>query len=164
MCVCVCVVCAVDDLTICDLQFAQSLHFACDTFLHSHGVSVPDKSGDEEDGMDEAMVPVDYKTGGVILDDTLLEILVCPLPKGATMTAFIDCCHSGTMLDLPYAFVANGKMQEMELNPDYNFHPIIQAMADFAKAGVDGIVQLHKKGVERRRKRRAWMKQQLGFS
>ena len=136
-------------------------------FIHtreSHGVSVPDKNGDEADGFDEALVPVDYKKAGVILDDTLLEKLVCPLPKGAIMTCFIDCCHSGTMLDLPYLFLADGKMQKMQLDPDYNFHPLIQAVADFAKAGVDGIVKLHEKGVQRRRKRRAWMKKQLGLS
>ena len=114
--------------------------------------------------MDEALVPVDYSTAGVILDDTLLEILVCPLPKGAVMTCFIDCCHSGTMLDLPYGFLADGNMEEMQLDPDYNFHPLIQAVADFAKAGYEGMVKIHKAGVERRRKRRAWLKRQLGWS
>ena len=91
---------------------------------------MPDKNGDEKDGFDEAMVPVDYASGGVILDDTLLEILVCPLPKGSSMTCFIDSCHSGTMLDLPYEFTADGKQEEMELVEDYPFDLVKASLAN----------------------------------
>lgn len=66
-----------------------------------HGTQVVDRSGEEEDGMDEAIVPGDYeKTKRVITDDELDAYLVKPLPEGALLTAIFDCCHSGTILDL----------------------------------------------------------------
>ncbi|EIM89345.1 uncharacterized protein STEHIDRAFT_155021 [Stereum hirsutum FP-91666 SS1] len=53
----------------------------------------------EEDGYDEAIVTMDNKE---ILDNDLKKILVSPLPSGATLTAIFDCCHAGTLLDLPH--------------------------------------------------------------
>eukprot|EP01060_Flectonema_neradi_P011461 TRINITY_DN18535_c0_g1_i1.p1 TRINITY_DN18535_c0_g1~~TRINITY_DN18535_c0_g1_i1.p1 ORF type:complete len:486 (+),score=89.09 TRINITY_DN18535_c0_g1_i1:163-1620(+) len=74
-----------------------------------HGSQVPDKNGDEEDGFDETLVPVDFKSAGQIVDDEIFSTLVAPLPAGVRLTAVMDCCHSGTVLDLPYAFVAGKK-------------------------------------------------------
>ena len=60
-------------------------------------------SADEEiDRMDETIVPVDYRRRGQITDDVLRKQLVDTLPRGAKLTAFFDCCHSGTVLDLRY--------------------------------------------------------------
>src|SRR5215216_4725233 len=36
-----------------------------------HGVRVPDEDGDEADGKDECLVPVDYQTAGFLYDDAL---------------------------------------------------------------------------------------------
>ena len=81
-------------------------------FLHfsGHGVSMKDTDGDEEDGMDEAMCPCDFMEmddgpdGGrrVIRDDDIYDIVVKPLKKGVSLVAVMDCCHSGTLMDLPY--------------------------------------------------------------
>lgn len=82
-------------------------------FCHfsGHGCSIPDDNGDEEDGMDEAMCPVDYKKAGLIRDDDIFKILVAPLPRGSLLTCVMDCCHSGSMLDLPYHFEATNEGQ-----------------------------------------------------
>lgn len=46
-----------------------------------HGGSVKDTDGDEEDGMDETLCPVDYASAGVIVDDEVHAVLVRGLPK-----------------------------------------------------------------------------------
>ena len=61
-----------------------------------------DTNGDEVDGYDEALCPLDFETSGVIVDDEVNETLVRPLPRGAKLHAVVDACHSGTILDLPY--------------------------------------------------------------
>jgi hypothetical protein len=71
-----------------------------------HGGQVEDLDGDEEDGFDETILPEDYKTAGPIIDDDLHDILAKPLPLGAKLTCVMDCCHSGTGLDLPYTYDA----------------------------------------------------------
>src|SRR5271156_4659564 len=76
-------------------------------FLHfsGHGGQTEDLDGDEEDGLDETIYPVDFKRAGMIVDDELHDILVKPLPAGCRLTAIFDCCHSGSVLDLPYEYV-----------------------------------------------------------
>lgn len=72
-------------------------------FFHysGHGTSTRDTSGDERDGRDEMICPVDFDTAGGIVDDDLFRILCAKLPAGAALNCLFDCCHSGTILDLP---------------------------------------------------------------
>jgi metacaspase-1 len=65
-----------------------------------HGSWTADLNGDESDKRDESIVPLDYDEVGDIIDDELREKLVMPLPEGASLFAILDCCHSGTGLDL----------------------------------------------------------------
>lgn len=90
-------------------------------FIHysGHGGRLVDQNGDEDDGYDETLIPVDFQQQGQIRDDDLLRILVKPLPEGCTMTCLMDCCHSGTVLDLPYRFTADG--DKMVRNSNMNF-------------------------------------------
>ena len=64
-----------------------------------HGTQSIDKNGDEPDGLDEAIVPVDYLTAGMISDDILYDFV-----KNVKCRAFFgfDSCHSGTICDLQY--------------------------------------------------------------
>merc|ERR1719240_1639271 len=73
-------------------------------FLHysGHGGQQKDTSGDEKDGKDETVIPYDFQTHGMITDDDLHAALVSRLPKGCRMWCILDCCHSGSALDLPY--------------------------------------------------------------
>eukprot|EP00960_Hanusia_phi_P034794 751289-Hanusia_phi.AAC.2 len=72
-------------------------------FFHysGHGSQQRDESGMEADGYNETIVPCDMRQ---IVDDELWNNLVFPLPSGVRLTAVMDCCHSGTGLDLPFTW------------------------------------------------------------
>ena len=65
-----------------------------------HGTYVDDLDGDEaeagnaEKKYDEALCPIDFREGNLIIDDDLGEIFD-QLPDGVSLTAFFDSCHSG---------------------------------------------------------------------
>lgn len=67
-----------------------------------HGARLPNYNGDELDGFDETICPLNYETEGIIIDDEINATIVRPLPEGVTLHAIIDACHSGTVLDLPF--------------------------------------------------------------
>ncbi|KAF9381195.1 Ca(2+)-dependent cysteine protease [Podila verticillata] len=79
-------------------------------FLHysGHGGQVRDLDGDETDGLDNCIFPVDHAENGVIIDDELHRDVVKKLPPGVRLTVVFDCCHSGSALDLPYIYAATG--------------------------------------------------------
>ncbi len=58
--------------------------------------------------MDETLCPCDYEEKGHIVDDELFELLVRPLPVGCRLTVLLDCCHSGSALDLAHIYNADG--------------------------------------------------------
>jgi hypothetical protein len=62
-----------------------------------HGTQLPDDNGDEDDGFDEAFVPVDYHTGALFLRDDVVATTLDALPAGVSLTLFMDCCHCGTI-------------------------------------------------------------------
>lgn len=68
-----------------------------------HGTQIRDFNGDEKDGMDECIVPSDYKTGGVISDDVINSILARFNPATRIICVF-DCCHSGTICDAKFSW------------------------------------------------------------
>ncbi|KAI9008750.1 caspase domain-containing protein [Phycomyces nitens] len=93
-------------------------------FFHysGHGGSVKDISGDEDDGFDETIYPVDFQEfdgeSGQIIDDDMHDIMVKPLCAGCRLTAIFDSCHSATALDLPYIYSTHGVIKEMNLFKD----------------------------------------------
>ena len=72
-------------------------------FFHysGHGSQFTDTNNDEIDGKDEFIIPCDYTKIGVITDD-LLRFMINQI-KCRTLMLF-DCCHSGSIVDLPYQF------------------------------------------------------------
>ncbi|KAG9326650.1 hypothetical protein KVV02_006161 [Mortierella alpina] len=94
-----------------DVQPQDSLFF----HYAGHGGRIKDFSyngktehlGDETDGYDEIIYPCDYLRSGIISDDEMYDLLVKELPAGVQLTALVDACHSGTMLDLPYVYNGN---------------------------------------------------------
>lgn len=88
-----------------DLRPGDSLVF----HYSGHGGQCTDYSGEESDGKNETLCPLDFKTAGELVDDDINRILVNPLPTGVKLHAIIDACHSGSTMDLPYsAVVSNG--------------------------------------------------------
>lgn len=64
-------------------------------FYSGHGTRIPDASGDELDGYDEAIACYDFPSG--IIRDDEFRILFSRLPSGVTCNAIFDTCNSGTM-------------------------------------------------------------------
>ncbi|KAK0590046.1 hypothetical protein LWI29_022076 [Acer saccharum] len=70
-------------------------------YFAGHGASVDEAlAGDEKDGKDETICPLDFLKEGKILDNYINSTIVGPLKKGVTLHAIVDACHSGTILDL----------------------------------------------------------------
>jgi len=86
-------------------------------FFHysGHGGQTKDLDGDEDDGYDEVVYPVDFRTAGHIVDDEMHRIMVAPLQPGVRLTAIFDSCHSGSALDLPYIYSTQGVLKEPNL-------------------------------------------------
>lgn len=70
-----------------------------------HGTQTYDFGREELDGMDEAWVPADYETAGLISDDQLGDILKTFHPE-TRIFIVSDACHSGTATDLPFQYDA----------------------------------------------------------
>jgi hypothetical protein len=61
-----------------------------------HGTLVPDASGDEIDGYDEALCPYDIQSGRALLDDEIHQIFA-ERARGVRLILLSDSCHSGTV-------------------------------------------------------------------
>lgn len=74
-----------------------------------HGTSIYDKNRDEIDGRDEALCPIDYDKSGFISDDVIKARLVDKLHNRVNLVMIMDCCHSGTIVDLQYSYTFDAK-------------------------------------------------------
>lgn len=63
---------------------------------NGHGTEIPDDDGDEEDGMDEAIVAWELRIDGCITDDLLSEKFDKIYADG--MAIFFDCCLSDELI------------------------------------------------------------------
>jgi hypothetical protein len=71
-----------------------------------HGGLVRDKNGDEVSGFDSCIYPVNNGRIETILDDELRTALAARVPVGSKCLVVLDCCHSGTAVDLRYKWNA----------------------------------------------------------
>ncbi|KAG1729665.1 caspase domain-containing protein [Suillus paluster] len=109
-------------------------------FFHysGHGGQTKDLDGDEEDGFDEVIYPVDFKQNGHIVDDLMHQIMVKPLPAGCRLTAIFDSCHSGSALDLPYVYSTEGKIKEPNLAAEAG-QGLLTAVTSYARGDLGGM-------------------------
>eukprot|EP00568_Trieres_chinensis_P007788 CAMPEP_0183300156 /NCGR_PEP_ID=MMETSP0160_2-20130417/6674_1 /TAXON_ID=2839 ORGANISM="Odontella Sinensis, Strain Grunow 1884" /NCGR_SAMPLE_ID=MMETSP0160_2 /ASSEMBLY_ACC=CAM_ASM_000250 /LENGTH=302 /DNA_ID=CAMNT_0025462525 /DNA_START=123 /DNA_END=1031 /DNA_ORIENTATION=+ len=69
---------------------------------------------------DETIYPVDHESSGHIRDFNLFNHFVKPMAANVTVTCVMDCCHSGSVLDLPYSFQpTDGGEVRMRENVDF---------------------------------------------
>ncbi|KAI0450717.1 caspase domain-containing protein [Xylaria acuta] len=109
-------------------------------FLHfsGHGGQTKDLDGDEDDGCDEVIYPVDFKQNGHIVDDELHHHVVTPLVAGVRLTAIFDCCHSGSALDLPYLYSTKGVLKEPNLAAEAG-QGLLKAISAYATGDTGGV-------------------------
>lgn len=128
-------------------------------FLHysGHGTQMKDMDGDEADGFDEAIVPSDYEKNGLVLDDTIFQLLAGGLPHDAHLVCVFDCCHSGTVMDLPYIFSATGEavhaieegeQLQMQANPAFNMEFAQQLLGAIARGVLNQIIKSQMNGAQ----------------
>ena len=114
-------------------------------FVHYSGPGGRVKDKADVTGYSSTLFPVDFDRPGVgqILDKELYKHLVCSMPRGASLTCLFDCCHSGTILDLPYDFVADGEQEEMTANQGFDFAGLLVLVRDaLSDAGVERLSDL----------------------
>lgn len=109
-------------------------------FFHfsGHGGQTEDLDGDEDDGYDEVIYPVDHQQVGHIVDDELHFRLVRPLQPGVRLTAIFDSCHSATALDLPYVYSTKGVLKEPNLAKEAG-QGLLSAIGSYARGDIAGV-------------------------
>lgn len=108
-----------------------------------HGSFIRDFDGDEVDRLDEVILPLDFKTAGIISDDWMYANFVRKIPKGVKVFCVLDCCHSGTGMDLQYNFqfkcpIQPNPLPEVYLSEEWkeNYEMVVQN----TKYPTDGLV------------------------
>ncbi|KAJ7756475.1 peptidase C14, caspase domain-containing protein [Mycena maculata] len=111
-------------------------------FFHysGHGGQTKDLDGDEDDGQDEVIYPVDFQQNSHIVDDDMHAIMVRPLPPGCRLTAIFDSCHSGSALDLPYTYSTEGKIKEPNLAAEAG-SGLMTAVSSYARGDMSGVMK-----------------------
>jgi Caspase domain len=92
-----------------------------------HGGRVLDAPVDAEaESYDEVICPMDYERMGLIRDTLIFKTLLAPMRYGVTLTILIDCCDTGMVLELPYAWNSksdkrNSSVAKLSMNEDFSF-------------------------------------------
>lgn len=97
-------------------KLVDESRYLSEIWIHysGHGSYVEDKNKDESDGYDEVILPIDYKKNGAISDDILRSYLN---RMKCVVYITMDCCHSGTIMDLPYKFpIINNRVYRNKAN------------------------------------------------
>ena len=103
-----------------------------------HGGQTADLDGDEQDGTDEVIYPVDFKQAGHIVDDEIHHLVVKPLQPGVRLTAIFDSCHSGSVMDLPYIYSTKGTLKEQNLAAEAG-KGLLGAISAYASGNMAGV-------------------------
>ena len=94
--------------------------------------------GDEDDGYDEVIYPVDFRVAGHIVDDEMHRIMVRTLQPGVRLTAIFDSCHSGSALDLPYIYSTQGVLKEPNLAKEAG-QGLLSVISSYTRGDIGGM-------------------------
>ncbi|THW46680.1 metacaspase [Aureobasidium pullulans] len=87
-------------------------------FFHysGHGGQIDDPQGRHPSGLLDTIVPVDFEENGQIDSDTLHQHLVSRLHPSSSLFLILDCCHSGSTLQLPFIYRSDdgGNAQQVD--------------------------------------------------
>lgn len=74
-------------------------------FLHYSGHGGQVQADDyRASGFDDTIVPYDFERNGQIPSGVLHQTLVTRLPRNSTLFIVLDCCHSGSAVELPFVY------------------------------------------------------------
>lgn len=90
------------DWLVAGLKPGQHVYF----HFSGHGGLVRDTNGDEASGMDSCLYPCNNGRLETITDDELRTLLAARVPAGCKAFVVLDCCHSGSAVDLRYVWQA----------------------------------------------------------
>jgi len=82
-------------------------------YYSGHGSNTVDRNGDELDGYDELIVPLDFK---YIKDDELKTLINTYGKTKTNVIALFDSCNSGTALDLKYQILEKVNYDDISEN------------------------------------------------
>jgi hypothetical protein len=85
-------------------------------YYSGHGSNIRDTNSDENDLLDEVLVPLDYNAAGIISDDWLFSNIIKKIPPKTSFYSFVDACHSGSMFDLKYNLKYIGSTPNFKTN------------------------------------------------
>lgn len=129
-------------MTRCSFIILVCFTWKVDITVHAdssgHGGQTKDLDGDEDDGYDEVIYPVDFRTVGHIVDDDMHAIMVRNLRAGVRLTAIFDSCHSGSALDLPYIYSTQGILKEPNLAKEAGAG-LLGAISSYARGDMGGV-------------------------
>ena len=75
-----------------------------------HGIT--QYNSNENDKQSELLVPEDYRISGFISDCWIFSEFISKLHSSSKVFLLIDCCHSGTICNLPYSKINRNSCME----------------------------------------------------
>lgn len=111
---------------------------SCTLFLHysGHGGQIEDVDGNRSTGLDSSIVPVDFERNGQISSTLLHEHLVTNLATDCTLFIIMDCCHSGSAVELPYVYRSDADGQISLLDNLRNGAKLVGEAQDLISGGL----------------------------
>lgn len=97
-------------------------------YFAGHGFQKKDLNSEESDKLDETIFTADHK---FIKDDEFRKILLGLNNRETNVSFIFDCCHSGSILDLPV--IGIGKKSESNIFPNNNSKIICISACDDAQ-------------------------------